>query len=153
MLLDCPPIVIISCINALAANDYLLVSVTMGRRAMDRVPVLLKRFLRNDKFCKHINHNLKELGLQAKRTFREEFTGPERADWRQLATWSRDAYGRDVNQFQTLIPQMAKDIRDTETLMGVPDPNSRLSQELASLAIEIEQELPSECRRCGRALS
>jgi cellulose biosynthesis protein BcsQ len=153
VLLDCPPLVNISCINALAASDYILVPVTMGRRAIDRVPVLLKRFLRNERFCKHINHNLKVLGLLANRTFREEFTGAERDDWRQLATWSRDAYGHDVNQFQTLIPQMAKDIRDSETLMRAPDPDSRLSQVFASLADEIEQELPSECRRGGRALS
>jgi cellulose biosynthesis protein BcsQ len=153
VLLDCPPLVNISCINALAASDYLLVPVTLGQRSIDRVPVLLKRFLKNELFRKHINHDLRVLGVVANRTYREELTGGERADWRQLGGWCKDAYGEAVKQFDTVIPQMLKDVRDAETLAGAPDPKSKLAQLFAALAAEVERELPSECRRGAAALS
>jgi hypothetical protein len=42
-----------------AASDYLLVPTTINRKAMDRVPVLIGRFLKNEHFRKNINQDLK----------------------------------------------------------------------------------------------
>ncbi|MGE3805901.1 MAG: AAA family ATPase [Gemmataceae bacterium] len=43
VLLDCPPVINICCVNALAASDYLLVPILPSKQATSRVPVLLKR--------------------------------------------------------------------------------------------------------------
>jgi cellulose biosynthesis protein BcsQ len=153
VLLDCPPIVNISCINALAASDYLLIPVTLNRAAVERVPVLLKRFLRDPRFLTHINQHLRVLGLVANRTHRDAFTGIEREDWKRLATWCRDVYGQDVKQFQTVIQQLNSDVHKMESLLTNHDPDSKLSQLFAALAAEVEQELPNECRRGATALS
>jgi cellulose biosynthesis protein BcsQ len=152
ILLDCPPLVNISCINALAASDYLLVPATLGRQATERVPVLLERFVQAERFRKNINHDLKVLGVVANRTHREELTNLERQEWDKLAEWCRDATGLEVKRCSTVIPQMLKEIRDAERISEPPPPDSRLASVFGSLATEIEQEFPHECRRTPKAL-
>ncbi len=56
--IDCPPVVNMSCINALAASDFVLVPSTLERRAIDRVPILIGRVLRNEKFMKCVTMGL-----------------------------------------------------------------------------------------------
>ncbi len=153
VLLDCPPLVNISCINALSASDYLLTPVNLGSRATSRVPVLLKRFLNDERFRRHINHQLKVLGLVANRTYREDFTAAEREEWAQLGVLCRDVYGQDVKRFATSIPQLNREIRENETFFNPPPLNGKLAKIFDQLAAEIEQELPNECRRNATALS
>lgn len=151
VLIDCPPLVNISCVNALAASDYVLVPVTPGRRAAERVPVLLGRYLANEAFKKNINHDLKVLGVLANRTARDQLTATEAEHWNQLGVWCRDATGGEVNRFRTVVPQQNKDLRDAETNNSIPDPASKLGQVFAALAAEVEQELPHACRRAAKA--
>ncbi len=153
VLLDCPPLVNISCINALAASDYLLTPVNLGSRATKRVPVLLKRFLSDERFRRHINPQLKVLGLVANRTYRDDFTAAESEEWAQLGVWCRDAYGQDVKRFATMIPQLNREIRENESFFKPPPDKSKLAKIFEALATEIERELPNECRRNAAALS
>jgi len=153
VLIDCPPLVNMSCINALAASDYLLIPVTLGQRSMDRVPALLQRFLRDERFRKSINHSLHVLGLVANRVQREGMTSVERVAWNQLAVWCQEAYGQNVKRFDTAILQLDKDIRQSEAVGALPPADGRLAQLFDALAAEIEQELPNECRIRAKALS
>jgi len=153
VLIDCPPLVNMSCINALAASDYLLIPVTLGQRSMDRVPALLKRFLRDERFRKSINHSLHVLGLVANRVQREGMTSAERSAWDQLAVWCQEAYDQNVKRFDTAILQLDKDIRQSEAVGALPPADGRLAQLFDALAAEIEQELPNECRIRAKALS
>src|SRR4029077_2068509 len=66
VLLDCPPIINVCCVNALAASDSVLIPVMPSRTTPDRVPVLLSRML---EFRARINNELKVLGMVANRTF------------------------------------------------------------------------------------
>ncbi len=151
VLLDCPPLINISCVNALAASDYLLVPTTLSQKSLERVPLLLKRVLRSEKFLRHINHELRVLGLVANRTWRDELSAGEKDDWDRLATRCKDVYGQEVRRLLTIIPQQNKEIRDSESEFGLPDPDSRLAAVFSQLATEIEKELPSECRRLAKA--
>jgi chromosome partitioning protein len=151
ILLDCPPLINVSCVNALAASDYLLIPTTMSQKSLERVPMLVRRVLRNEKFLKHINHDLRLLGLVANRTWRETLSAGEADDWNQLAVRCKDVYGQEVKRFDTIITQQSKEIRDSEAEFGIPDPTSRLGEAFARLADEVEQELPSECRRLAKA--
>ena len=143
----------ISCINALAASDYLLIPSTLSRQATERVLVLLRRFMKDARFQKYINHDLKVLGLVANRTHREELTAAERDEWEQLGVWCKDAFGSDVKRFVTPVPQLVREVRDAEYMQDPPPADSRLAVAFDALATEIEQELPSECRRGAAALS
>ena len=66
VLLDCPPIINVCCVNALAASDSVLIPVMPSRTTTDRVPVLLSRML---EFRERINGQLKVLGMVANRRF------------------------------------------------------------------------------------
>jgi cellulose biosynthesis protein BcsQ len=151
VLLDCPPLINVSCVNALAASDYLLIPTSMSQKSLERVPMLVRRVLRSEKFLKHINHDLRLLGLVANRTWRDKLSDGETDDWNRLADKCKDVYGQDVKRFNTIITQQLKEIRDSEAEFGIPDPTSRLGEAFARLAGEVEQELPSECRRLAKA--
>ncbi|MGL6096030.1 MAG: AAA family ATPase [Fimbriiglobus sp.] len=151
VLLDCPPLVNISCVNALAASDRVLIPVTPGRRAAERVPVLLKRFLRDEKFTKHVNHT-GVLGVVANRTYGAQLTAGERADWDRMGQDCLDVSGESVKRFDTVIATQVRELRDAETQLSAPPADSKLGQAFAALAGELEQELPSECRRRPNAV-
>lgn len=65
VLLDCPPLINLSCVNALAASDYLLIPVLPSRQTIDRVPVLLDRAR---EIKGGINPQLDVLGIVGNRT-------------------------------------------------------------------------------------
>jgi cellulose biosynthesis protein BcsQ len=152
VIIDCPPLINISCINALAASDHVLIPVTLDDRAMDRVPVLLKRVLRSEKFRKSVNCDLKVLGLVANRTHRDQLNRGEVAQWNKLATLCRDALGEDVRRFETAVPN-SNELRDSEGLLSAEATDLKAAGIFAALAAEIEKELPSECRRLAAAVS
>jgi cellulose biosynthesis protein BcsQ len=142
----------ISCVNALAASDYVLVPTTLSRKSIERVPLLLRKILRNEQFVRFINPKLQVLGLVANRTYRDDLSGAERADWNQVAAWCRDAYGTEVPRFSTPIPQI-KEVRDSEAEFTAGGTGGRLEAVFGQLAAEIERELPSECRRAAKTPS
>src|SRR5262249_12287855 len=43
VLIDCPPLINVSCVNALAASDFVLVPVLPSAQSTSRVPTLLER--------------------------------------------------------------------------------------------------------------
>ncbi|MBA4067143.1 MAG: hypothetical protein C0501_26245 [Isosphaera sp.] len=153
VLIDCPPLVNISCVNALAASDYLLIPTTLSRKSLERVPKLLgEAVLRDERFLRYINPKLQVLGLLANRTYRDDLTGDERTDWNHLAAWAKDAYGKDVTRFGTIIPQI-KGVQQSETEFSPAGGGGRLEALFAQLAAEVEKELPSECRRTAKTPS
>lgn len=149
VLLDCPPLLNISCINALAASDYVLIPVLPSLKAAERVPFLLRR-LKEEKFLKHVNHGLKVIGLVANRTWGEQFTADESNLWNQLGMWCADSWGEEVHRFQTVIPR-SKQIQETEASFKPPEAGSTLHTVFRKLAEEVEGRLPSECRRPAAA--
>lgn len=151
VLIDCPPIINMSCINAVAASDYVLVPSTLERRAVERVPVLLSKVLRNEKFLKFVHHGLKLLGLVANRTRQRELTTGERDAWGRAADYAKDAIGHDVRRFPTTIPGL-NEFRDFEGLLDPAAGDSRAATIFRDLSLEIEQEWPDECRRTTKTL-
>lgn len=150
VLIDCPPFLNISCVNALAASDYLLVPTMLSRWSVDRIPVLLKRVLKSEQFTQHVNRDLTLLGLVANRTWQADFTRGEQDDWARLADQCKDVLGHDVRRFTAPIPQSVKELSESDMEFNVPSPDGRLAGAFAQLAAEIEQELPDECRRIAK---
>jgi cellulose biosynthesis protein BcsQ len=150
VLLDCPPVMNISCVNALAASDYLVVPTMLSEKSIERVPRLLERTLRSEKFLKFVNHELRVLGIVANRTLRDELNGVEQDSWERLAKRCKDVYKQPVTRFKTTIPQILGDVRESEAEFGPPNPRGKLAGVFARLAAEIEQELPNECRRLAK---
>jgi chromosome partitioning protein len=89
VLLDCPPFINISCVNALAASDYVLVPVLPSKQATDRVTILLDRL---KEFHDHLNTDLKVMGFFANRTKESDLTYDERNRLSALATKCKDSW-------------------------------------------------------------
>jgi len=152
VLIDCPPVVNMSCINALAASDGVLIPTTLDERATPRVPAMLRRVIRSEKFRKHINHDLKVLGVIANRTFRDTLTAAEAAEWERLGKTCQDVLGMPVRRMNRTIPAW-NEIRDS---LGLADSRAEANRACAifdELAHELEQELPHESRRLATASS
>jgi cellulose biosynthesis protein BcsQ len=145
-LLDCPPLLNISCINALAASDYVLVPVLPSQKAAERVPILLKR-LREERFRKNVNPDLKVLGLVANRTWGDTLTANEELLWSNMQKWAGDAWTEAVPTCKTLVPrnQSIPECEQAGALIEAAD--GRLRGVFDRLASEVEERLPHECRR------
>lgn len=141
VLLDCPPLINISCINALAASDYVLVPVMPSKAATDRVPVLLSRMLQ---FRENINQHLKLLGLVANRTWGVELTSDEKNRLSQLEVTSKNVWGENIHLFKTAIRQSA-DVRMAEDEHRPLAETETMAQAFGLLAAEIENRLPTFC--------
>jgi cellulose biosynthesis protein BcsQ len=146
VLLDCPPLLNISCVNALAASDYLLVPVMPSQKAAERVPILLDR-IKAERFRQYINHDLKVLGVVANRVRNGTLAGSESTVWTQLGLRCKEVYGLPVRMCETVVP-LTKEVQDCENLSSAaPDGGDRLSGVFDRLADELERGLPNECRR------
>jgi chromosome partitioning protein len=112
VLIDCPPLMNVSCVNALAAADYLLAPVMPTNLAADRVRPMLawvKALRRN------LNHDLKVIGVVANRV--AQATGMRAVEknlWTSLRDQCRDAWGEEVYLCKAFIPQRV-DVRDAES--------------------------------------
>ncbi len=150
VLIDCPPLLNISCINALAASDYVLIPVLPSRRVVERVPYLLKR-LSDAKFKRYLNPDLKVLGIVANRTWRDKLTADEHGEFHDyMPAACKSVWGQDVKRFGTIIPQRNVEIRDTEHIFELPKEGSVLADCFRSLADEILKEMPSDCIQPAR---
>lgn len=143
VLLDCPPLINVSCVNALAASDYVLIPVMPSRQATDRVTVLLKR-LRD--FKAKLNPDLRVMGVFANRTYGSELTGEEQDRLAVLRTNCRNALGEEVRVFDTFVRQYAP-IRDAEDQRRPLDRHENMFRVFLDLAREVESYLPDHCRR------
>jgi cellulose biosynthesis protein BcsQ len=148
VILDCPPILNISCVNALAASDYLLIPVMPSRQATARVPAFLRRLC---DFRENINPALKLLGLLANRTHSGTLSRDEDNRLSALRDHCRDVAGESVRQCVTIIPR-SKDIRDAEDNNRTLRNGDAAFEVFLDLAHEVAGELPMFCRPSDQAV-
>jgi cellulose biosynthesis protein BcsQ len=141
VLLDCPPFINISCVNALAASDYVLVPVMPSKQATDRVTILMQRL---KEFHDNLNTDLKVMGFFANRTKESELTNDERNRLTALRDKCKDTWAA-APCFKTFIRQSVE-IRDSEDERRPLCPEDDLYASFVRLAKEIEGELPMFCR-------
>jgi cellulose biosynthesis protein BcsQ len=147
VLMDCPPLINVSCVNALAASDYLLIPILPSKQATARVPVLLDRL---KEFRAAINPSLKVIGVVCNRTHRSELSGDEETRLAQLKIKCRDVWGEDVPQFETFIRQN-KEVRAAEDERRPLGAGDEMCAVFLELAQELEGRLPTFCRPSARA--
>jgi cellulose biosynthesis protein BcsQ len=145
-LLDCPPLINVCCVNALAASDYLLIPVMPSKQATARAPILLQRL---KEFRENINPALKVMGIIANRTHRAELTTDEQNRLTLLHAQCKDVLGEEVPQFERIIRQNVE-------FRAVEDECRPLRQEdemhpvFLDLAREVESRLPTFCQPAPR---
>ena len=144
VLLDCPPMLNISCVNALAASDYLLTPTILSHKAAERVPILMRTVTRPE-FVNHVNCNMKVMGIVASRTTRYELGGNDAFVWQNIPQALTAAHLAPIKQFGSIIAQDAK-VSAAEEQYLHPEANSRARKMFDDLANELEQELPHDCR-------
>jgi cellulose biosynthesis protein BcsQ len=149
VLLDCPPIINVCCVNALAASDSVLIPVMPSRTTTDRVPVLLSRML---EFRERINGHLKVLGMVANRTFASELTGEEKNRLSELEIHAKNAWGEYVPRFESFIRQ-STDVRKAEDERRPLAESDKTAEMFDMLAREVEGRMPTFCRPTGIAHS
>jgi cellulose biosynthesis protein BcsQ len=146
VLLDCPPFINISCVNALAASDYVLVPVMPSKQATDRVTILLERL---KEFRDNLNTDLKVMGFFANRTRESELTYDERNRLTALRDKCKDTWA-SAPCFDAFIRQSAE-VRRSEDERRPLGPEDELYPAFVRLAREVEERLPMFCRPVGRA--
>jgi cellulose biosynthesis protein BcsQ len=142
-LIDCPPLLNISCINALAAADFLLAPVMPSKASTERVQPMLSwlRTLRRT-----LNPDLKVLGVVANRTARgADMIDGERNLWSALRDQCCDTWGEEVYLCRTFIPQRAE-IRDAENERRPLTERDDAFGYFKKLAVELAARLPQSCR-------
>jgi cellulose biosynthesis protein BcsQ len=146
VLLDCPPLINVCCVNALAASDYLLIPILPSKQATARVPVLLRRLR---EFRDNINPALRVLGVLANRTARSDLTYEEQNRLSALGDQCKDHWGEPVPQLDTFIRQSAE-VRAAEDQNRPLSPEDEVYQAFRGLAEEVRDRLPTFCRPQGK---
>jgi cellulose biosynthesis protein BcsQ len=149
VLLDCPPLINVCCVNALAASDSVLIPVMPSKATTDRVPVLLSRMLQ---FRENINGNLKVLGMVANRTFGSELTGDEKNRLSELEVKAKNVWGENVPRLESFIRQ-STEVRRAEDEHRPLAKNDEMADAFGVLAREVEGRLPTFCRATRRPAS
>ncbi|MGF1582776.1 MAG: AAA family ATPase [Gemmataceae bacterium] len=146
ILIDCPPLINLCCVNALAASDYVIVPVTPSRKAVERVPNLLTK-VREIKDS--IHPHLDILGMVATRTHRmNAFTVHEDDLWGFLRSTSHNAWGTEVPMFDTFIPDRVS-VRDAEETFEQNQPACEVMPVFEQLVGEVARAIPNYCRVSG----
>lgn len=146
VLLDCPPFINISCVNALAASDRVLVPVMPSKQATDRVTILLERL---KEFHDNLNGDLKVMGFFANRTRGANLTYDEQNRLTALELKCKDTWAA-APRFEAFIPQSAE-IREAEDARRPIGPGDGLYPAFERLADEVVGRLPTFCRPRGDA--
>ncbi len=149
VLLDCPPLINVCCVNALAASDSVLIPVMPSKATTDRVPVLLSRMLQ---FREKINGQLKVLGLVANRTHGPELTSDEKNRLSELEIKARNVWGENVPRLDSFIRQ-STEVRAAEDEHRPLTESDRMADAFELLAREIENRLPTFCQATGNRTS
>lgn len=145
VLLDCPPLLNITCINALAASDYLLIPALPSVKSLERVLNLLQA-TQSESFKTHVNQTLNLLGLLANRTHHSGLTKDDQRDWEQTLERIKNIHGVALNRFATEIPQL-KGIQEGDTISATSKLGSDIEKLYGRLADELEKAFPHDCRR------
>lgn len=141
VLLDCPPFINVSCVNALAASDYVLVPVNPSKQVTDRVTILMERV---KEFHDNLNTDLKVMGFFANRTKESTLTSDERNRLTALRDRCRDTWAA-APLFDSFIRQSVE-IRQAEDEQRPLGPDDEVYQSFVRLAREVESRLPMFCR-------
>jgi chromosome partitioning protein len=147
VLLDCPPLINVSCVNALAASDYVLIPILPSKQATARVPVLLERL---KEFRDNINPSLKVMGIVCNRTLRSELTADEENRLTRLRGQCVDVWGEEVRQLDTFIRQ-SREVRTAEDERRPLGQGDEMREVFGALADEVVGRLPMFCRASTRA--
>lgn len=146
VLLDCPPVLNISCANALAASDYLLIPTLLSAKSVERVPNLIKA-VQEEQFMKHVNSQLKIIGVVANRTHFADIKGQEAVNWKvNLPNSLAAIQNQHTKLFSTIVAQ-DKEISSNEEQYTHPKSGSRAYTIFTQLLMELEKELPDACRK------
>lgn len=142
VLMDCPPIINVCCVNALAASDYVLIPILPSKQATSRVPVLLRRL---KEFREKINPELKIMGILANRTHWSELTSDEKNRLSGLRVECRDEWGTEIALFDTTIRQSTA-IRAAEDEHRPLLPQNETYHLFEELAKEVDSRFPTFCK-------
>jgi cellulose biosynthesis protein BcsQ len=108
VLIDCPPRLSTACINALGASDFFLIPVILDATSARSVPNLFRTLcqLRAAAIFPH----LRCLGIVANGVTvrRGQPIGREAATWEKLPIVCKEAWGRDVHLFRTMVPRSGR---------------------------------------------
>ncbi|MFQ3591565.1 MAG: AAA family ATPase [Gemmataceae bacterium] len=142
ILLDCPPLINVCCVNAVAASDYLLIPTMPSRNSTWRVPVLLRRI---NEFVENINPTLKVLGVIPNRTFGAELTSDETNLLTAMTDQCLNEWGQHV---QILSPHIPRNVcfRQSEEEKRTLLPTDPIFNRFVQLAHQIEDRMPMFCR-------
>jgi cellulose biosynthesis protein BcsQ/outer membrane murein-binding lipoprotein Lpp len=107
VLLDCPPRLTTTSVNALVACDFVVIPVLLDRTSADRVPLLLGTL---HQFRHRLSLDFTVLGIIGNRVYpRAELVERERWVWEdQLPAKCKKVWGGEVYQFATLIKQSSE---------------------------------------------
>ena len=144
VLLDCPPVLNISCANALAASDYLLIPTLLTTKSLERVPVMVKA-VQDDQFLQQLNPHLRLMGVVANRTRTSKLEGREAILWQRLPNRLTPIQKSHTKLFVSLIAQDAE-VSSNEEQYTHPKSGGRAHKMFTQLLAELEQELPDACR-------
>lgn len=142
VLLDCPPLLNVSCVNALAASDFVLVPTIPSKQSADRVVTLVRRV---KDLHQSVNAALGVMGIFGNRTKQSVLTSDERAILTGLRDKCLDVYGHPVPLFETFVRQSA-DVRASEEERSPFGPGDAMFDPFTDLAREVESRLPMFCR-------
>ena len=142
ILLDCPPLLNISCVNALAASDHVLVPVLPSRQATDRVAILFDRL---KELQENLNSDLRLLGFFGNRTNGSSLSSDEENKLSLLSAKCKTALDKSDGRLQSFI-RRSTEIRAAEDEHRPLKADDDMRQAFVQLAREIEQRLPTFCR-------
>ena len=145
VLLDCPPFLNVSCVNALAASDYVVVPVMPSKQSTDRVTILLDRI---KEFHDNLNTDLKVMGFFANRTKESSLTQNEQSRLLALEHKCKDSWAA-APRFSAFVRQ-STDVRASEDERRPLGPGDELYSSFVKLAEEVEERLPTYCRPAYR---
>ncbi len=142
VLMDCPPVFNVCCVNALAASDYVLAPILATKQSTIRVPALLTRL---KAFRENMNSNLNVMGIIANRTWRSDLTHEESNRLSVLTDVSRDVWGTAVPLFNSFIRNSTevRSAEDEHRPLNCDDATYKLFEDLAK---EVVGNLPNFCR-------
>ena len=148
VILDCPPLLNISCINALAASDYVIIPALPSIKSLERVPKLLET-LTSASFKENINHDLHIMGLLANRTLPAGLSIDQGNQWSQQLNSIANNQNFKLRRVETFIPQ-TKEVQEAEQTFALPALDSTLGEVCSKLVLELEGILPHDCRRTAK---
>lgn len=142
VLLDCPPLLNVSCVNALAASDFLVVPTVPSKQSTDRVSTLMQRV---KEIRRAVNPDLAVVGFFANRTKNSTMTAEERDLMTALRNQCGQALGHPVRWLEAFVRQSA-DVRDAEADRKTFGSGDHMFPAFEALAREIESNFPMFCR-------